>query len=144
MDFGIDTIVYIILGVVFLVAQASKKKRPQVPGRTADSDEVDPTENRPIPSLLEEFLGRAEVETVVEKPVEKKLIFPNESPLLSSASLPVNELLFDNLSEKMTEGLHSDQSGVKNEAVQKAPSALTDFDLRKAVIYSAVLERKYF
>ncbi len=142
MDIGFDTIIYIILGLVFVFAQVAKKKRKDAQSQLA-VDEENESEPRPsTPSVLEQLLGIPEQKPVVKKPVEtfmssegdsEKSFYqpsPSESVLAS-----VNEEV---RSEKKTEV--KKRSFYQEQKKGKRPV----FDLRRAIIYKAILERKNF
>lgn len=142
MDFGIDTIIYIILGLVFLVAQVSRKKKAKSPEIISDNEDVDTNEVAPPSSLLEEFFGSVEERNVVQKTVEKNF-YQNDSPPVSSGNHDVDDVFIENLTEKKMEDLPKDE--VEESWDQKErPDEVSHFDLRNAVIYSTILERKYF
>lgn len=142
MDFGIDTIIYIILGIVFLVAQASKKKKAQTQRVTPSEEEEYSEEVAPPSSLLEEFLSSRGEQLTVQNTVEEN--FPEEDyPSLSSNRHEDDEVLIENLSEKKMEDLPKDEIDESDDQKERSVEN-SDFDLRNAVIYSAILERKYF
>lgn len=151
MDFGIDTVIYIILGLVFLVAQASKRKKAQAQKilndteEDSDDDDDDGGDDRGSPpSLLEEFFAQNESNVFVENTVEKKSYLQDDSPPLFTDSLRVDDAFFDNVSEKKNEDLPKDEFVEIIDDPKKKSVRVTEFDLRNAVIYSAILERKYF
>lgn len=150
MDFGIDTIIYIILGLVFLVAQVSKKKKAQAQKILNDTEEDSNDDDDggddggSPPSLLEEFFAQNESNVFVENAVEKKSYLQDDSPPLFTDSLRVDDAFFDNVSEKKNEDLPKYEFVEIIDDPKKKSVQLTEFDLRNAVIYSAILERKYF
>lgn len=142
MDFGIDTIVYIILGIVFLVAQASKKKKTSNQRVISSQDSVDLDEITPSPSLMEQLLSSREEQNIVQQTVEKEF-YQGDTPPLSSDLKVADEIFNENLMKKKMEDLPMDKdydSADQNRSSDKR----SDFDLRKAIIYSVILERKYF
>ncbi len=127
MDFGIDTIIYIILGLVFFVAQASKKKKVQAQRDALNSDGANDNEDASPPNLLEEYLSQKE-----------------DIPTLSSDGDDFNEAFFDNLKEEKIEDLPKGKISELVDDQKERSTQAPEFDLRNAVIYSAILERKYF
>ena len=144
MDFGVDTIVYIILGLVFLVAQASKKKRSAMAKNLSDNEDVDSDDEVPPHSLLEEIFAQNLRDQSVEKTVEEKIVHQEAPPLLSSSYKAVDELVLENMSERKLVDLQKEEIADNSGDQRQWSTELQGFDLRKAVIYSAILERKYF
>jgi len=144
MDFGVDTIVYIILGIVFLVAQASKKKKAQAKRVSANSEEDGNDDGGSPPSLMEEFFNKNTSDSYVTNAVESEASPQEDSPPLFSDRLDADVVLFDNLSEEKMEDLPEDNVSEAIDDPDEGSMQVPDFDLRNAVIYSAILERKYF
>ncbi|MEA1878326.1 MAG: hypothetical protein U9N86_15895 [Bacteroidota bacterium] len=144
MDFGIDTIVYIILGLVFLVAQANKKKKAQAQKISAEIEEDGDDDGGSPPGLLEEFFGQNESSVFDQNTVDNNA-YPQEAPPpLFTDSLRVDEAFFDNVSEETNEDLPKDKFEEPVDDSDDELVQVSEFDLRNAVIYSAILERKYF
>ena len=148
MDSGIETIIYIVLGIVFVVAQVLKKKKKQQSVEDIEGQDVEPVTQDTSKGLLEQFLGFDEVEDPFDKPSTK-----DDSPL--ETSKPLSTPLSS--TEVETEVLSYRQFGDQGKEVQPDREAIEitedqkrkvkrvqNFDLRKAVIYSVILERKYF
>jgi hypothetical protein len=144
MDKGIDDLIYIILGVVFVVAQFLRKKKPaqekapeSAPVVAQQEEEEDPAE------FWKHFLGvpevsSAEPEAVLEKvpPVEiKSESFQRIDPGIEKAVHPVSSLT-DHTPEDFAVSVESTK---EPEAEQEDEP----FNLRDAVIHSVILERKY-
>lgn len=142
MDFGIDTVIYIVLGIVFLVAQANRKKKAGSQKVVHETNDVELDELAPRSSVLDEFFGSREEQNIVQKVVEKEY-YQDDPPPLSSDLNDADKVFNENSMEKKMEDLPKDEnyeSAVQNRSSNK----LSNFDLRKAVIYSTILERKYF
>jgi len=144
MDFGIDTIIYIILGLVFLVAQVSKKKKAQAKRVSANNEEDGNDDGGSPPSLLEEFFNKNTSDSFVTNPVESKVFPQEDSPPLFSDRVDADEVFFDNLSEEKMEDLPEVNFSEAIDDPDEGSEQVPEFDLRNAVIYSAILERKYF
>lgn len=144
MDFGIDTIVYIILGLVFLVAQANKKKKAQAQKISTDIEEDGDDDGGSPPGLLEEIFGQNESSVSVRNAVGKNAYLQEDPPPLFTDSLPVDEAFFDNVSEELNEDLPKEIFEEPVDDSNDESMEVSEFDLRNAVIYSAILERKYF
>ncbi|MCD6345870.1 MAG: hypothetical protein J7L96_00475 [Bacteroidales bacterium] len=142
MQAGLDTVIYIVLGLFFVLAQVAKKKKAAEKIVSTDSEDHNVEANRSPTSLFEELLGFKEQNIqepvdVIASPIE------NISPLASSESYDYKE---DGgiLMNRETEMTPVDES--ETVLVEVKPSQEEDqgFDLRKAVIYSVILEPKYF
>lgn len=142
MEIGFETIIYIILGLIFVFAQIAKKKKKNAQAQQSENKEY-ADENKPSsPSVLEQLLGIPEQNQAVEKPVDNIMT----------------------LREEFTQSFHQPEQRIsvpepKNEAVSPPVRKNEDFhdvskkqklgsgsvfNLRQAVIYKAVLERKNF
>jgi hypothetical protein len=143
MDIGFDTIIYIIIGVIFLVAQIAKKKRKEeaAKGRGSQGDSV--PEKSPGQTILEQLLGIPEQRPSVERPVDDFTspdydldpLFPQPGPQ-DSIVKTVNEAVKETAAE-----LKVDKSQSPSRSRKKSRR---DFDLKKAIIYQAILERKNY
>ncbi|MBT4410528.1 MAG: hypothetical protein HOC82_11855, partial [Bacteroidetes bacterium] len=51
MDFGLDTIVYIVLGLIFVVAQAARKKKAAERIKSPNDETYEEETERPPPSV---------------------------------------------------------------------------------------------
>lgn len=146
MDFGIDTLIYIIIGVIFVLAQAARKRKAVKgkPPEAAPVDVVNEEKREELSDFWKEFLGTdltanqvpepvriQPVPTVYAEPgypkrvepVEKEPVFPKSS--FNDPGDPAGAGL--NLPAEPTDDDHS----------------YSAFDLRSAVVYSVILERKY-
>jgi len=146
MDIGIDTIVYIVLGLVFVLAQATRKKKAAQQAQVKDNEEFEEFEEEvdtPQPSLLQEFYGQNPDRNLAENRIET-VSAPTEITPLSSAKSIHYESDENDMIKKGQMSVKNDLTNANNlEEISKKKSKLK-FDLRKAVIYSAILERKYF
>jgi hypothetical protein len=144
MDFGIDTLVYIIIGVIFVLAQATRKRNiaKGKPPAVAQVEKVE--EKEELADFWKEFLGKDlaanqvsdtasihQVPPVFAEPED----FHRNKPVSHEPVVPKSSLK---------------DPGVAADAGPILPAKLTDpehefnsFDLRSAVVYSVILERKY-
>ena len=142
MDIGFETIIYIVLGLVFVLAQVAKQKKKAAMTQTADSEDVEVDEQKPPTSLLEEFLGMQEKKPVVQEPVE---INQQPSEVLSPSSIQPGPGVSKTTSVNDYSGTPMRRRNAKSTENQSTKrSGKSGFDLRTAIIYEAVLERKYF
>lgn len=144
MDFGIDTIVYILLGIIFVVAQATRKKKQQSAGDPASQTGSDPDDKPPLKGFFEQFLGMDDDESYPDHPVHTEADSSVESQPLSSDYIDAEFVSKDaeNKIGKEVKFYEETETGTEN-LNEKSPNQ-TGFDLRRAVIYAAILERKYF
>lgn len=142
MDKGFETILYIVLGLIFVLAQVAKKKKKAAEAQVAEYEDDSDAPRQTPTSFIEQLLGVPEQKPIVQKPVDNYLTpresleisFPQPGPNVGSSSSE-DQLLgarLKNVSENFDEHRKS-KSGKK-----------TNFDLRTAIIYKAVLERKNF
>jgi len=143
MDFGIDTVIYVILGLVFFVAQANKKKKAQTPKVSRNLEEDDGNNGGSPPSLLEELFGQNERSAFMQSTLENESFTQEDAPPLFSDSLNVSEASFDNLDDRKKEDLPDDNFDIPPFDSDDESLWNSEFDLRNAVIYSVILERKY-
>lgn len=142
MDIGFETIIYIVLGLVFVFAQIAKSKKKAAAAQVAE-DEYDEEGESPSPtSFFEQLLGAPEQNPLVEKPVDNFIppreipdsAFHQPSPGVSVVG-SVNEVVETQIKKKTN----------KSEGFQKVKSRKRlGFDLKTAIIYKTVLERKNF
>lgn len=148
MDSGIETIIYIVLGIVFVVAQVIKKKKPQPIVERADEQVDEGSKQSASKGLLEQFLGFDEVEdpfdkqiTTDDSPLEAS--FPLSTPL-SSIEVETEVLPYKQFGDQGKE-VHPYREAIEITEDQKGiEKRVQNFSLRNAVIYSAILQRKYF
>jgi hypothetical protein len=147
MDFGTDTLVYIIIGVIFVLVQATRKQRI-AKGKTqavaqAVKEEVTEAKEE-LSAFWKEFLGvdlaanqvpeSARIETVppvFTEPVD----FHRDEPTLKKAVLPASSL---NDPGDYADAGHDGPARLPGEDL-----TVNGFDLRSAVVYSVIMERKY-
>jgi len=144
MDSGIETIIYIVLGIVFVVAQVIKKRKPQRSVEGAEEQVDEGSEQNTSKGLLEQFLGFDEVEDPFDKPSTK-----DDSPLelstpLSSKEVEIEVLPSRQFGEQRKEVKPYNEAFEITEDQKRKVKWVQNFDLQKAIIYSAILERKYF
>ena len=142
MDIGFETIIYIVLGLVFVLAQIAKKKKKAAQAQVADNEEFDESEVQPAPSFFEQLLGIPDQKPIVQEAVEK-IQFPPEDldPSFSqpgpgvSITTPVKDPAVIPKARRTT---------VSQGSQQRKSGKQSRFNLRTAVIYKVVLERKNF
>lgn len=143
MDSGFETIIYIILGIIFIVAQAARKKKQQA--AQAPVNDADPAMPEPTPAMdmLEKFFGMEE-----EKPVRKFEAPTFQPPPIKaqplSSDFADNEISSSGSMQKIGKEVNFLGEEIHDEIQVTRSKKKTEFDLRKAVIYSAILERRYF
>jgi hypothetical protein len=144
MDFGIDTFVYIIIGVIFVLAQATRKRNVAKGKPRAADQMVKEEEKKDLSAFWKEFLGTDLIASQVPDPVRIQPVppvfaepadFHRIEPAFNEPGLPKSSF---------------NDPGVRADAGQPKPAQLHDgdqpysaFDLRSAVVYSVILERKY-
>ncbi len=144
MDIGIDTIIYIVLGLIFVVAQATRKKKQQVANAGGSENNDDGSQGRPSKGLLEQFLGFDEEYESPVKPENQRDLPPQEF-IPESPPEYFSESVSDWHSlNKRKEVREYQEINELSEDQKTRPKHGVRFDLRKAIIYSAILERKYF
>jgi len=139
MDNGFEYIIYIVLGVIFVLAQIARRKKKVTQAQSADSEEI---ESKPSPTFLEQMLGIPEQKPVAPSqddfdhlPPEDLNPSSDQSGPRVSASSEVNENTDVIMARPKTK-----PAGYQRVKRANRPG----FDLRKAVIYQVVLERKNF
>jgi len=144
MKFGTDTLVYIIIGVIFVLAQAARKRnvakgKPQAPTQIVKEETKEE-----LSAFWKEFLGTDLTANQVPEPVRIHPVppvftepadFHRTEPALKEQVLPKSSL---------TDPVRSTDTG-KHESVKLTDEnkSFSPFDLRSAVVYSVILERKY-
>ena len=99
MDFGIDTLIYIVLGVVFIVAQVAKKKKTQAVTESTEEIEEREIPQKPSQGLLEQLMGFDEVEDPFDMPSRIVEIPPEETVPLSSKRIESEVLPYKQFGE---------------------------------------------
>jgi len=142
MDIGFDTIIYIILGLIFVLAQVARKKKRDASRQVSGGEDAEPDETRPSTTFLEQLLGIPEEKPPVRKPVES-LEEPREHPdsvfLKPDPLAHAGNYLSESTGMKKIRAKPVSKTNAKRRAGKKS-----GFDLRSAVIYKAVLDRKKF
>ena len=142
MDIGFETIIYIVLGLVFVLAQVAKKKKKAAQAQMSDDEEIGEVENQSPASFFEQLLGIPDQKPIVQKAVEKNQFPPDDlDPSFSqpgsrvSITTPINDTAVIPKARPVVapQGYHNKKSGKQSR-----------FNLRTAVIYKVVLERKNF
>lgn len=151
MDIGIDTIIYIVLGLIFVLSQVARKKKPVKPPQPevverAQAEEPE-KETEAVSSLWQQFWND-----------EEESVTPELKPQTAAVVPPVKDIVADDdedttMSDPMytmeiqeetdTEGFDKDDLTRSSMPQPDDADYSVDFDLRSAVIYSAILERKY-
>ena len=145
MDRGIDDLIYLLLGVIFVVAQFLRKKKavtskaPQAPpvAEPAQQAEDDPED------FWRRFLGVPEDSSLNPAPIEEAVPPVDKKPESFHWNEPgSNEPVHPQSS--LTDLRHQDSTG-SPEPVELVDAEQEDLsvDLRTAVIHSIILERKY-
>ena len=147
MDFGIDTIIYLIIGIIFVLAQATRK-RNSVKNKTQVAEPVNPVEQEEpkeeLSAFWKEFLGTDLTANQVAEPDTYRQIPPvySEPENFHRMEPAVKEPVLPQSS--FNDPDRSDYDRLQETESQMEGTKATDpFDLRTAVIYSVILERKY-
>lgn len=144
MDIGIDTIIYIALGLIFVLAQVSRKKRAAKQAQSQEVESVPEVDQIPASSAWDEFWNSSDPSP------EQDLVTEATVPQVidDTLSFPVRKAVkqMDVEDEIRNTELRSDW---KSEATEEPePETVAGdrigFDLRSAVVYSVLLERKEF
>lgn len=142
MDIGFESIIYIILGLVFVVSQIAKKKKKAAQAQLSGNEESEAGNKPSAPSVLEQLLGIPEQKAPVEKPVEN-FMTPREE-----FNIPLNQ---PTPKQSVTESVNEEVMPKDNKKIanrgdyrKRKSGKRLDFDLRRAIIYKAILERKNF
>jgi len=142
-----ESIIYVIIAVVWLVIslirasnkQAKKKANPVAPAK--------PAQNQDIGKVLEELLGIKVQEPQPAPDTVSRQVTPQ--PKKKPKQTNPSYATFDKSSYQFQDDFVSDvrtkiQKKDENEPfLRQKPSYIDDFDLRKAVIWSEILNRKY-
>jgi len=147
MDIGLDTIVYLVLGVIFVLAQLNRKKKKASPPPVEEvpADLPPESEQTPLGEIWNQFWNE---EVDQEKPREEVRPAEPVSPVISqpivaryeSGKFKPEAMIDVYLEDDLT---RMDQSQIYGDpSVEKSKSG-DAFDLRSAIIYSTILERKY-
>ncbi|MFA6128742.1 MAG: hypothetical protein WC699_15690 [Bacteroidales bacterium] len=147
MDFGIDTLVYIIIGVIFVVVQATRKRKV-VKGNPPAEAQIVKNKKEEIKEELsafwKEFLSTDLTANQVTEPVQIQPVPPVfTEPADFQRNNPAPEVpvaprsSFNDPGDRAVSGLH------KPAKLPDQEQSYPDFDLRSAVVYSVILERKY-
>lgn len=143
MDIGFDTIIYIVLGVIFVIAQVARKKKKDLAQHGSGNESAEPAETRPPATFLEQLLGIPEQRPPVREPVESfDPPWENADPVFLKPDDPLansGNYLRDSTVMKKMRAKPVSKKNAKTRAGKKS-----GFDLRSAVIYKAVLDRKKF
>lgn len=144
MDSGFETIIYIILGIIFIVAQAARKKKQRANAPLPEEAVPEESVPRKARDFLEQLFDLDEATSVPREVVQTDPPPPAKAqPLFSEA--PVSEAVspFSGDVSRMETPYDMHENAItKNPDVP--PVKRKNFDLRQAVIYSVILERKYF
>ncbi len=144
MDFGTDTLVYIIIGVIFVLAQVARKRnvakgKPQAPAQIVKEETKEE-----LSAFWKEFLGTGLTANQAPEPVRIHPVppvftepadFHRREPALKEPVLPKSSL--SDPGDRADAGIHEPAKLPDGEV------SFSPFDLRSAVVYSVILERKY-
>lgn len=144
MDSGFETIIYILLGIIFIVAQAARKKKQQTAQASVDKHDSEETHKEPVKDFFDEFFTREEYEArqqAKDNPVRSPQI---EAQPLSSDFIDKEIVTSESIQKigKEVRSYEKEISDIENQVMRSERRVA--FDLRRAVIYSVILERKYF
>ena len=142
MDIGFETIIYIILGLIFVLAQVAKNKKKKLDSQNSDNEE-EGTDGMPSqPSVLEQLLGIPETKPIVEKPVE--IISPPLGEENPSFRQPVSRERMPVTVSEEVKPMKRKNVGAQKDLIASKKGKGSVFNLRHAVIYKTILERKNY
>jgi len=130
-DFGFSNIIYLILIVVFAIFSSQKKKRKKEITHSSNAS----NQQSNVKSFFEELLMGEQANIIPEPQVdfyEEPEIEMPEEPILDKKE----DIIVEDVIEKVIKHDYYSQNTFTEVEI--------DFDLRKAVINSEILNRKYF
>lgn len=148
MEDGVSTILYIIISaIIILVGVLGKRKKPrQIPGDSGNGE----TEGMNFFEKLgltdqgeeqEEFIDTDEYEEVTEIPVDRETHELSPEPAFDDQSekkAEVKKKIFEKeIKRDKTYDIISDEYDIDIDEIKE------EFDLKKAIIYSEIINRKY-
>lgn len=147
MEDGVSSILYIIItAIIILVGVLGKKKKPQkIPGGSGDGETggMDFFEKLGLRDMGEEqegFIDVEEDEEITEIPVEKETHRVSVTSAFNNQSdkkAEVTEKVFEEETEEV------DAYEISDEIDKELNEIKDEFDLKKAIIYSEIINRKY-
>lgn len=118
-----ELIVFFITAVIFIVSAITKqKKKPNEQSSGMDN-------------LVESFFGLVEESNVSQRNERQEVAYENKEEIVQRQK-EEKKITYERASEHAEKEKKDIESDVESQAV--------DFDLRKAVIYSEILNRKHF
>ena len=142
MDIGFETIIYIILGLIFVLAQVAKNKKKKLDSQNSDNEEEGTVGMPSQPSVLEQLLGIPETKPYVEKPVE--IISPPIEEENPSFRQPVSRERMPVTVSEEVKPMKRKNVGTQKDLIASKKAKGSWFNLRHAVIYKTILERKNY
>jgi hypothetical protein len=146
--------IYILIGVIWLAAsvyRASQKKKQAAARKSAGEPAKAKPEMSDTRSLLEELLGGQEIK--IPEPEEQEISIPEpekviveEDPPLRKFESEYTKMGLKGVESLMREGTSSTGRILFKDtfkSTQKKEAGQTKINLRKAIIYKAILERPY-
>ncbi len=147
MEDGVSSILYIIItAIIILVGVLGKKKKPQqIPGDTGNSEPegMDFFEKLGLRDMGEEqegFIDVEEDEEITEIPVDKETHRESVTSVFKDQSdkkAEVTEKVFEEETEEV------DAYEISDEYDNDIYEIKDEFDLKKAIVYSEIINRKY-
>ncbi len=145
--------IFLILAVVISIFAAIKKKKKKTFDETIIVDQAERPRNFFMDQLLgEDFLEENEEEEFLPAPREKPLL--KKEPLIPMPQFRAADSFTTSFKSTLPERLKKNPysmdrktanygSEIGNEEEEDSPGYLDDFSLRKAIIYSEIMNRKY-
>jgi len=143
MDFGIDTLVYIIIGIIFVLVQATRKRNVAKERPQAVTQLEEEGTKEELSAFWKEFLGTDLSANQVHEPQQIK---PVPQEYIEPSDFHRSEPVKEPVSPKSSFNDPGDRAGAGLKEQAQLPdgnSSFSAFDLRSAVVYSVILERKY-
>jgi len=144
MDFGIDTLVYIIIGIIFVWAQATRKRNLAKGKPEAAAPVIVEETKEELSAFWKEFLGADLTANQVPEPVQISPVppvFTEPADFQRIERAPKEPVApkssFNDPGDRADAGIHKPAKLPDEELYE------THFNLRSAVVYSVILERKY-
>jgi hypothetical protein len=144
-----EDFIYILIGIIWLVFSVVKGNQKKKAAMTQNQQSNNPQEakDRSFEDILSEMFGE-EPETVFQKVGEQESTIDMETsePEVGMAYQSLEELFLKEQEEQISKGEIVKENSVKSRIEPETLEKSLDhqpFDLRRAIIYQAVLERPY-
>lgn len=144
-----EDFIYVLIGIIWLVFSVVKGNQKKKAAMTQNQQTKEPKEakDRSFEDIISEMFGE-EPETVFQKVGEQESTIDMETsePEVGMAYQSLEEIFLKEQEEQISKGEITKENSVKNRIEPETLEKTLDhqpFDLRRAIIYQAVLERPY-